>query len=81
MKDRIGRMLFAPFGIFGKCYVVPNAEMEKRIRRFNRWFVSILLYLFVAVLVFWGSGVALIVLVTGMVLMWVRYRIWQVQDL
>jgi hypothetical protein len=77
MQDKLGRTLFCPFGIFGKCYVVPTQEKRTEIVRFNRRFGTIGTLATLVTLNVYGAvyGFALCALIVVAFLL--KYRHWQ----
>jgi len=70
-KGKDGNMLFYPWGIFGKGYILKNKDQEENIRRFVvRYYVGFLIPLFlIGLTVGWGFG---FILLPFALLIWIR---------
>src|SRR6266571_2500145 len=79
MQDKLGRTLFCPFGIFGKCYVVPTPEMNAEIRRFNTWFGQIGILASLVVTGLYGALYGFAVGALVAVVFVLKYRRWQTE--
>lgn len=77
MKDKLGRVIFCPYGVFGKCYVVPSPERSAEIARFHRWFTPLGVLATLAGMVLYGTLCGLGVCVIALAALAVKYRRWQ----
>ncbi len=77
MKDKLGRSLFRPFGVCGRCYVIPTPEREVEINRFQKWFVRLSVLVSAVVIARYGTLYGCAVCVVACAVLLVIYRRWQ----
>ncbi len=77
MPDKLSRTLFCPFGIFGKCYVVPTPEKSAEIARFEKWFGRIGTLTTLVVMGVYGAFYGFAVCALVVVVFVLKHRRWQ----
>jgi|SRR6266566_2025687 len=77
MQDKLGRTLFCPFGIFGKCYVVPTQEKRTEIVRFNKCFGTIGTLATLVTMNVYGAVYGFAICALIVVVFLLKYRHWQ----
>jgi len=76
--DDKGNILFYPWGILGRGYILPDKKTEEKIRRFIRWYLVICFtLLFVVGIVLGLSAILFFILLPIATLVWlVQYKIY-----
>ncbi len=77
VKDKLGRKIWCPYGVLGKCYIIDTPDREREIIRFNRRFSLLAVIVSVSVVVWYGTIPGLGVFALGVIMYIVRYRRWQ----
>src|SRR2546428_12108226 len=77
MKDKLGREIFCPLGVLGRCSVIPTTEKSKEIARFHRWYPMTAVIASAVVMALFGRlfGVGVGALAIGM--LFAKYCRWQ----